>query len=83
MAQEAALPLQAKLRAAAAQVATLTEARDEAISEAEAVHRDLAELQDDRSRDSHLLQVRSKSSSSFALQGYLANKKQPPPPGPP
>jgi len=42
-------------------VATLTEARDEAISEAEAVHRDLAELQDDRSRDSHLLQVRSKS----------------------
>ncbi|KAJ1467839.1 hypothetical protein T484DRAFT_2315140 [Baffinella frigidus] len=56
-AQEGALPLQAKLRAAAAQVKTLTEARDEAIAEAEAVHRDLAELQDERHLGSHALQV--------------------------
>lgn len=39
------------------QVKTLTEARDEAIAEAEAVHRDLAELQDERHLGPHALQV--------------------------
>jgi chromosome segregation ATPase len=55
--QEDALPLQAKLRAAAAQVKSLTEARDEAMAEAEAAHRDLVELQQERKAGSAALEA--------------------------